>query len=416
MRKKNKIILIVSAVLAVILAAYFVNQFVVLNNSANETQQKDSIPEPTFEFGIRTDTFSVHKGEIQPNEIITNLLLKFNIPQEKIFQMVDQSKGVFDIERNFIAGKKYTFFCSKDSLNNPQCFIYEPNSIEYVVFDLRDSIHVYKQKRPIKTEIRTASGVITSSLYKTLQDANISPVLAIELSNIFAWTIDFYRIQKNDSFKVIYEEKFVEDKSVGLGKIIAAHFSHSGKEFQGHYFEQNGIGDYFDEKANSVKKAFLKSPLKFGRLTSGFTMRRFHPVQKINKAHLGTDYAAPKGTPILATGNGVVVESSHGVFNGNYVKIRHNSTYTTQYLHMSKRAVKVGEKVKQGDVIGYVGSTGLATGPHVCYRFWKNGKQSNHLKEDFPTAEPIQKQYRDSFNIVLKENNQKFEEVLIKKK
>lgn len=416
MRKKNKIILIVSAVLAVILAVYFVNQFVVLNNSAIEIQQKDSIPEPTFEFGIRTDTFSVHKGEIQPNEIITNLLLKFNIPQEKIFQMVDQSKGVFDIERNFIAGKKYTVFCSKDSLNNPQCFIYEPNSIEYVVFDLRDSIHVYKQKRPIKTEIRTASGVITSSLYKTLQDANISPVLAIELSNIFAWTIDFYRIQKNDSFKVIYEEKFVEDKSVGLGKIIAAHFSHSGKEFQGHYFEQNGIGDYFDEKANSVKKAFLKSPLKFGRLTSGFTMRRFHPVQKINKAHLGTDYAAPKGTPILATGNGVVVESSHGVFNGNYVKIRHNSTYTTQYLHMSKRAVKVGEKVKQGDVIGYVGSTGLATGPHVCYRFWKNGKQSNHLKEDFPTAEPIQKQYRDSFNIVLKENNQKFEEVLIKKK
>ncbi|HRN42280.1 MAG TPA: peptidoglycan DD-metalloendopeptidase family protein, partial [Vicingus sp.] len=307
-------------------------------------------------------------------------------------------------------------FCSKDSLNNAQCFIYEPNSIEYVVFDLRDSIHVYKQKRPIKTEIRTASGVISSSLYKTLQDANISPVLAIELSNIFAWTIDFYRIQKDDSFKVIYEEKFVDDKSVGLGKIIAAHFNHSGKEFQGHYFEQNGIGDYFDEKANSVKKAFLKSPLKFGRLTSGFTMKRFHPVQKINKAHLGTDYAAPKGTPILATGNGVVVESSHGVFNGNYVKIRHNSTYTTQYLHMSKRAVKAGEKVKQGDVIGYVGSTGLATGPHVCYRFWKNGKQTNHLKEDFPTAEPIQKQFKDSFDIVLKENNKKFEEVVIKKK
>lgn len=414
MQKKNKIILVVIAILIIILSFYFVNQYVVVD--VPEVVQQDSIPEPTFEYGIRTDTFSIHKGEIKPNEIITSLLLKFNIPHGKIFEMVNKSKSVYDIERNFIAGKNYTFFCTNDSLNNPQCFVYEPNSLEYIVFDLRDSIQVYKKKRPIKTEIRTASGVITSSLYKTLQDANISPVLAIELSNIFAWTIDFYRIQKNDWFKVIYEEKFVDDKSVGVGKIIAAQFNHSGKEFQGHYFDHDGIADYFDEKANSVKKAFLKSPLKFGRLTSGFTMKRFHPVQKINKAHLGTDYAAPKGTPILATGNGVVVESAHGIFNGNYVKIRHNNTYTTQYLHMSKRAVKKGEKVKQGDVIGYVGSTGLATGPHVCYRFWKNGKQSNHLKEDFPTAEPIQKQYRDSFNAVLQENIKKFEEVVIKGK
>lgn len=415
MQKKNKIILVVIAILITFLSFYFVNQYVISSNTI-EIAQQDSVPVPTFEFGMRTDTFSIHKGEIKPNEIITNLLLKFNIPQQQIYEMVNKSKGVYNIERNFIAGKNYTFFCTKDSLNNPHCFVYEPNSLEYIVFDLRDSIQVYKKKRPIKTEIRTFAGKITSSLYKTLQDANIKPVLAIELSNIFAWTIDFYRIQKNDWFKVIYEEKFVDDKSVGVGKIIAAQFNHSGKEFQGHYFVHDGIADYFDEKGNSVKKAFLKSPLKFGRLTSGFTMKRFHPVQKINKAHLGTDYAAPKGTPILATGNGVVVESAHGIFNGNYVKIRHNNTYTTQYLHMSKRAVNKGEKVKQGDVIGYVGSTGLATGPHVCYRFWKNGKQSNHLKEDFPTAEPIQQQYRDSFNVVLQENIKKFDEVVIKEK
>ncbi len=414
MQKKNKTILVVIAILLALLSFYFVNQYIISNNTT-EIVQKDSVVVPTFEFGMRTDTFSIHKGEIKPNEIITNLLLKFNIPQQQIFEMVNKSKGVYDIERNFIAGKKYTFFSTKNSLHITQCFVYEPNSLEYIVFDLRDSIQVYKKKRPIKTEIKTAYGKINSSLYKTLQDANISPVLAIELSNIFAWTIDFYRIQKDDWFKVIYEEKFVDDKSVGVGKIIAAKFNHTGKIFEGHYFVQDGIVDYFDEKATSVKKAFLKSPLKFGRLSSGFTMKRFHPVQKINKAHLGTDYAAPTGTPILATGNGVVIASEYGVFNGNYVKIRHNNTYTTQYLHMSKRAAKVGEKVKQGDVIGYVGSTGLATGPHVCYRFWKNGQQTNHLKEDFPTAEPIQKQYRDSFNNVLKENNKNFDELDIKK-
>jgi len=416
MRKKNKIILIVSVVLIAILSVYFVNQFVIPKNSTIEVQQVDSIPPPTFEFGMRTDTFTIHNGEIQTNEIITNLLLKYKIPHEKINQLVQKSKSVYNIERNFIAGKKYTMFCSKDSLGEAQCFVYEPNSLEYVVFDLRDSVRVYKEQREVTVEVKTASGIITSSLYKTLQDANLSPVLAIDLSNVFAWTIDFYRIQKNDWFKVIYEDKSVDGKSIGLGRIIAAHFNHGGKEFQGHYFVQDGDVDYFDEKANSLRKAFLKSPLKFGRLTSGFTMKRFHPVQKINKAHLGTDYAAPTGTPILATGNGVVVESSHGAFNGNYVKIRHNNTYTTQYLHMSKRAVKTGEKVKQGDVIGYVGSTGLATGPHVCYRFWKNGQQVNHLKEGFPSGDPIKQNYKDSFNVVMLENNKLLEKIEIKKK
>lgn len=412
MQKRNIIILILCGITVTILSFFYAKKYI-SHTSKHETIPKDSIHKPTFEYGIRTDTFTVYKGNIQLNEIITNLLLKFSLPQDKIMEMVNKSKTVYDIERNLIAGKNYTILCEKDSLNQPRCFIYEPNSTEYVVFDFRDSIQVYRKKRPIKTEIKTASGTITSSLYKTLEDQNINPVLAVELSNIFAWTIDFYRIQKNDSFKVIYEEKFVDEKPVGLGKIIAAHFSHAGKEFQGHYFEQNGVADYFDEKAFSVRKAFLKSPLKFGRLTSGYTMKRFHPVQKINKAHLGTDYAAPKGTPILATGNGVVTESGHGVFNGNYVKIRHNSTYTTQYLHMSKRAVKAGHKVTQGEVIGYVGSTGLATGPHVCYRFWKNGKQVNHLREDFPTAEPIQKQFKDSFEIILKENNSRFDKIQI---
>ncbi len=414
---KNKKFIFISLIIAVLLGIIIINQTNIFFKPKEIAKEaKDTLPKETFEYGMRTDTFTVHKSKIETNEIISNLLLKYKIPQEQIYQLVNQSKPIFDIERNLIAGKKYTVFCSKDSLGKAQCFIYEPNAIEYVVFDLRDSIYVYKKKKEIKTEIKTASGVITSSLYKTLQDANISPVLAIELSNVYAWAIDFYRIQKNDWFKVVYEEKSVEGKSIGIGRIISAQFNHGGKDFYAHLFNQDGIPDYFDEKANSLRKAFLKSPLKFGRLTSGFTMKRFHPVQKINKAHLGTDYAAPSGTPILSTGNGTVIESAYGVFNGNYVKIKHNSTYTTQYLHMSKRGVKKGESVKQGDVIGYVGSTGLATGPHVCYRFWKNGKQTNHLAEEFPTSDPIKPNYKDSFNLVMKENLKKLDAVSVKKK
>ncbi|MGE0561422.1 MAG: peptidoglycan DD-metalloendopeptidase family protein [Flavobacteriales bacterium] len=414
---KNKKFIFITVLIILLLGVILVNQTNIFSKSepASEVSQ-DTLPKETFEYGMRTDTFTVHKSKIETNEIISSLLSKYKIPQEQIYQLVNQSKPIFDIERNLIAGKKYAVFCSKDSLGKAQCFIYEPNAFEYVVFDLRDSIQVYKKKKEIKKEIKTASGVITSSLYKTLQDANISPVLAIELSNVYAWAIDFYRIQKNDWFKVVYEEKSVEGKSIGIGRIISAQFNHGGKDFYAHLFNQDGIPDYFDEKANSLRKAFLKSPLKFGRLTSGFTMKRFHPVQKINKAHLGTDYAAPKGTPILATGNGTVIESAYGVFNGNYVKIKHNSTYTTQYLHMSKRGVNKGQSVKQGDVIGYVGSTGLATGPHVCYRFWKNGKQTNHLAEEFPTSEPIKPNYKDSFNLVMKENIKKLDAITVKKK
>lgn len=415
MLKNKKLVFAVAFFVLLLIVVLLTQTNVFFSSTPVNNEQKDTIPKETYEFGMRTDTFVVQKGKVATNEIITNLLLKYKIPQSTIYELVNQSKPIFDIERNLIAGKKYTVFCTNDSLGRAQCFIYEPNAIEYVVFDLRDSIQVYKKKKEIKKEIKTASGIITSSLYQTLEKANVSPVLAIELSNVYAWAIDFYRIQKNDWFKVVYEEKSVEGKPIGIGRIISAQFNHSGRDFYAHYFNQDGIPDYFDEKANSLRKAFLKSPLKFGRLTSGFTMKRFHPVQKINKAHLGTDYAAPKGTPILATGNGTVIASAYGVFNGNFVKIKHNSTYTTQYLHMSKRAVNNGDRVKQGDVIGYVGSTGLATGPHVCYRFWKNGKQTNHLAEEFPTSDPIKSNYKDSFNLVMKENIKKLENISIKK-
>lgn len=356
---------------------------------------------PIMEYGIETDSFVVYKDVIKPNEFLSVILNKYKLSGVDIHNLATKSKQIFDVNK-FRAGNKYTVMCNKDSLGKAQCFVYEPNATDYVVYDMRaDTLAIYKGKKEVITEIKTASGVITSSLYQTLVNEDVSPVLAIEMANVYAWSIDFYRIQKNDWFKIIYEEKSVDGVSIGIGKVIVANFNHYGNDYFACYFEQDSVGDYFDVEANSLRRAFLKSPLKYGRLTSGFTMRRFHPVQKRNKPHLGTDYAAPSGTPIMATGDGVVIKSAYSKYNGNYVKIRHNSTYTTQYLHMSKRAAKVGDKVKQTDIIGYVGSTGLATGPHVCYRFWKNGGQTNHLKEDFPPSKPVKDEYKSAYQTVL---------------
>jgi len=394
----------------------------VLSSCGNEPIHKDIdeaeeiIPayEPNLEYGLNLDSFIVHKNVIKPNEFLANILLKHHIPYPEIDRLAKASTEIFDVRR-MASGKNYTILCKKDSLEKAQYFIYDANSIDYIVYDMSDSLIIYKGKRKVTTKINTASGIIKSSLYQTLDDAGVSTVLAIEMADVFAWTIDFYRIQKGDWFKVVYEEKFVNGKSIGVGKVLASNFNHYKKDFFACYFIQDSIGDYFDAKANSLRRAFLKSPLKFGRLTSGFTMRRFHPVQKRNKPHLGTDYAAPTGTPIMATGDGVVIASAYSKYNGNYVKIKHNSTYTTQYLHMSKRFAKVGQHVSQSDIIGNVGSTGLATGPHVCYRFWKNGSQTNHLKEDFPPSEPVDVKHIKRFKMELNKYSKQINKIKLKK-
>ena len=234
-----------------------------------------------------------------------------------------------------------------------------------------------------------------------IMENNMSPALVMKLSNIYAWTIDFFRIQKGDKFKVYYEERFVENEFVGIGRIWAAKFTHQSEEFYAFYFKEEGenFGDYFDEESKTLRKAFLRAPLNFSRISSRYSKRRRHPVTGRVKPHLGTDYAAPKGTPILSTANGRIVEARYKRNNGNYVKIRHNNTYTTQYLHMSKikSGIRPGVHVRQGDVIGYVGSTGLATGPHVCYRFWKNGQQVDPFKTSLPPSTPVKKSKRKEF-------------------
>jgi murein DD-endopeptidase MepM/ murein hydrolase activator NlpD len=349
-------------------------------------------------FGLPLDSFTIVEETIQRNQFLADILADYGIDNATVLKLAEKARPVFSV-RNLAAGKPYTIFCTKDSVQKAQFFVYQPNAIDYVVYDLRDTLNVYTGKRPVTTKTVTLSGTIKSSLYETLENQHADPDLAVKLANIFAWAIDFYSIQKGDWFKIVYDQQYVKGKPIESGSISSAVFSYRGEVYRAYYFEPDSTsgGEFYNEEGKSLRKAFLKAPLKFSRITSHYTLRRFHPVQKIWKAHLGTDYAAPTGTPIIATGSGVVIASRYTRFNGNFVKIKHNGTYTTQYLHMSRRAVKEGQHVSQGQVIGYVGSTGLATGPHVCYRFWKNGKQVDPFKQKFPSATPLDEKYIPAF-------------------
>lgn len=373
------------------------------NQANGDSTNVEMNHEPTLEFGIVTDSFEVIRGVIKPGQVLGEILYRNHIDHLEIDKIVTSSKGIFDVKRAK-AGQPYTVFCTKDSNAVAKCFIYEESPISYVVFDLRDGIKVYRGEKEVEVKMRTASGEIKSSLWNAIMENNMSPALVMELSNIYAWTIDFFRIQKGDEFKVYYEERFVEDEFVGIGRIWAAKFTHQSEEFYAFYFKEAGenFGDYFDEESKTLRKAFLRAPLNFSRISSKYSKRRRHPVTGRVKPHLGTDYAAPKGTPILSTANGRIIEARYKGNNGNYVKIRHNNTYTTQYLHMSKikSGINPGVHVKQGDVIGYVGSTGQATGPHVCYRFWKNGIQVDPYKQKLPPSEPMKEQSKAPFKLV----------------
>lgn len=383
-----------------------------------DTRKTDSasvstLPAPSpRKFGLPVDSFAVIEKTIEKNEFLSNILDLYQVDAATVGLLAIKSKGIFDI-RNIRAGNQYTVFCTKDSVQKAQYFVYQPNAIDYIVYDLRDSIRIYAGKREVTSRMLTASGKIESSLYETFKKAGADPSLAMKLADIYAWSIDFYSIHEGDWFKVVYEQQYVKDEPVELGTIQSAIFSHDGESFYAFYFQPDSTqpGEYYDEQGKTLRRFFLKAPLKFSHITSRFSLRRFHPVQKRWKAHLGTDYAASTGTPIIATGNGVVLESEFSRFNGNYVKIRHNNTYTTQYLHMSRRAVKRGQHVRQGQVIGYVGSTGLATGPHVCYRFWKNNKQVDPLAQKFPSAEPISQSAKPVFDQYKQEQRQQLETI-----
>lgn len=359
----------------------------------------DTVPNNYYQKkGIVSDTLIMFQDEILQNQSLSEILLKFGVSYAEIDQIAKKSKVVFDV-RKFNSGKNYLVFCSDDSVQKAQYFVYEQDAANYIIYGLMDPFPIDKGRKEVEIEIKMASGIINSSLWQTTIDNGINPNVPLKLSEIYAWAVDFYRIQKGDMFKLIYEEKVVEGKTIGIGEVKAAYFKHYGEDYYAVYFEQGDAADYFDENAKSLRKAFLKAPLKYSRISSRFSMKRFHPVQKRYKAHLGTDYAAPRGTPIMSTGDGKVVKSGYTKGNGNYVKVKHNSVYSTQYLHMQKikTGIRKGKRVRQGDVLGYVGSTGLATGPHVCYRFWKNGRQVDALKIKIPPSLPVDKKYRAAY-------------------
>ncbi len=350
-------------------------------------------PKPNITYGYNLDNYYVTNDTIQVNETLGQILNRHHLTPAKIYQISNEVKDSFDI-RKIKAGKPYTILATKDSLEKAQVFIYQPNKIDYHVLDFSDSITlVKKESKPVRKKVQKVAGVINSSLFMTLYEQGLDDMLALKLSDIYAWTVDFYHVYKGDKFKIIYDELFIDDSiSVGIGKIHAAYFEHHGKPLYAFNYvvdSTEAFSEYFDDESRNLRKAFLKSPIKFGRISSRYSMSRYLKLYGRRKPHLGTDFAAPVGTPIMSTANGVVVKSTYARGNGNYVKIKHNATYSTQYLHMQKRAVKVGDVVKQGQVIGYIGMTGFTNGPHVCYRFWKNGKQVDALKQELPAAKPM---------------------------
>lgn len=392
------------SVLLILLSAFAVNLF----NPYPETKdirgaytldEVDFISnQPVLLYGLNVNNHIVIEEKVKKNEFLSDILTAYKVPVKLINQLAALPRNVFDV-RKIAANKKYTLFCSPDSLKVAKAFVYEPNPIDYVVFTFNESLQVDVCQREVTVEEKSISGTIQSSLSQTINEMGISHELTNKFVDIFAWQVDFARLQKGDVFKLVYEEVQVEGRPIGVRNINGIYFEHFGSGYYAVPFDQGNGRDYFDEDGKSLRKALLKYPIEFTRISSRYTGRRFHPVQKIFKAHLGTDFAAPQGTPIRSVGDGLVEEAQYKSNNGNYVKIRHNGTYTTQYLHMSRidGSVRAGTRVRQGQVIGYVGSTGLATGPHLCYRFWKNGVQVDALRVDLPASEPIKAEYKDAY-------------------
>ncbi|MCB0548956.1 MAG: peptidoglycan DD-metalloendopeptidase family protein [Phaeodactylibacter sp.] len=352
---------------------------------------------PTLKYGFAIDTFQLLERTIRPGQYLGDILLAQQVDYPSIEQIVANSKDVFDV-KHLRVGKPYTIL-TKDSTQRAEYLIYEPNVYEYVVFELKGENKVSRHEREVTTEIKSATGTLETSLWNAIVGQGLSYDLADKMEDALQWSIDFHHLQKNDEFRLVYEQKFIEGEEVGIGQVHAAYYKTGNNEYHAIYFDNGKTDGYYDLEGRPMKRGFLKSPVKYSRISSYYNLNRFHPILKRARPHYGTDYAAPYGTPIYAVGDGVVLKASYTKGNGNFVKIKHDDTYQTQYLHMQKFAqgIKSGAHVKQGQVIGYVGSTGLATGPHVCFRFWKKGKQVNHLNLKFPPAKPLPEEDMPSF-------------------
>ena len=370
--------------------------FSLVSCKKSEVTFEDEIVKPAskkVEFGFKYSDFNVIQDPIKMGDTFSTIIEKQNIGNREVFDIVKKVKDSFDV-RTIRINKHYTLLRSKNKTNKLQVFIYQPDALNYYVVDFRDTaIVTYKKTYPLTFKRRTIGGLLKGSLSETLENAKVEGSLASKISKIYAWSIDFFKLKKGDRFGITFKERFINDTVYdGVEGLEAAFFEYKGKIIYAFPYAQNpssGKIEYYDEEGKTLKNFFLKTPIKFSRISSRFSTNRFHPVQHRWKAHKGTDYAASYGTPIATTAAGTVEQTGFTAGNGNFVKVKHNGTYSTQYLHMSRILVRRGQHVNQGQVIGRVGSTGLATGPHVCYRFWKNGVQVDALRLKLPNGEPM---------------------------
>lgn len=359
------------------------------------------VEEPKFLYGMMINDKEVSENKIKRDQNFVDLLEGYFVPTEVIQQLNTLPRKLFDF-RKVTAGSKYTIVSEMDSLKSAKAIIYEASPINYYVFHLKDTLIIESCEKEVTIAEKTVAGQIKTSLYETIDELGISPELTNKFVDVFGWQVDFQRLQKGDKFKLIYQEKQVEGKAYSIGNILGIYFEHFGSPYYAIPFDQGDGIDYFDEEGKSLRKALLKYPIEFTRISSRYNLNRFHPVAKVFRAHLGTDFAAPSGTPIRSVGDGIVLEAQYKGGNGNYVKVRHNATYSTAYLHMSRIATGMtpGVRVRQGETIGYVGSTGLASGPHVCYRFWRNGVQVDALRVELPPSMPVDSNKLEVFSKV----------------
>lgn len=343
-------------------------------------------------YGIPVDSFTIEFDRVRRNQMLLNILSKYHLPEGAITGLLANKQNEFDF-RKIRAGNKYAVFLERDSMATLRYFVYEHTPVEFVRFSFSDTVTIEVEEKEVLQKRQVANGTIRTSLWNTMVENGLNPTLANELSEIYAWSIDFFGLQPADSFCVVYDVQYIDSIPVGLGKIHAAYFRHANHDFYAIPFVQDNVESYYDLEGNSLRKAFLKAPLRFSRISSRFSHSRLHPILKIRRPHHGVDYAAPIGTPVQAIGDGKIIAAKRGYNNGggNMIKIKHNSVYITTYMHLSgfAKGISTGTYVKQGDVIGYVGSTGLSTGPHLDFRFYMNGKPVDPLKVEAPPVEPI---------------------------
>jgi len=386
----------------VLLLVFSFSRIMWYNYMIPAVDQKEDImlAEPVLLFGLPVDSFHVEENYVRSNESLSDILMDRGVSSQVIDRIAHLPSTVFDL-RKMKVGNDYALFYSRDSLRKPLYFVYSENLVNYFQYNLTlDSCKVIPGKNEVTIERKIAVGSINSSLWNAMKENNLDPMMAIRLSDLFAWSIDFFAIQKGDHFTVLYDQEYVKGEKIGIGAIHAAIFNSSGQDFFAIHFEQEDGQNYFDDQGRSIRKEFLKAPMKLFRISSRFSGARMHPVLRIVRPHHGVDYAAPTGTPIYTIGDGVVITRAYQAGGGgNFIKIKHNSVYTTTYMHLSKFApgIQTGSRVKQGELIGYVGSTGLASGPHLDFRVFMNGFPIDPLKLKSPPANPVTTENMEKF-------------------